>query len=108
SKSTPKNPRTSPVMVNGLEKFSFHLGLSRRINQIAVAAEMIVTIALEMYCSDQMIAAISTNSSKNPTIAASCTARFIKSRWPLIQQYNIKKEPAIIKRIEPSTKGGKA
>src|SRR5690606_6578348 len=66
NKMTPENPKINPVRVGILEKFSFHLRLSKMINQIAVAAESIDTIPLEIYCSDQMIAAISTNSRRKP------------------------------------------
>src|SRR5690606_40551301 len=36
---TPAKPKSKPSMVGILEKFSFHLGLSNIINQIAVAAD---------------------------------------------------------------------
>src|SRR5690606_13423204 len=74
---TPINPKINPNSVGTLEKFSFHFGLSKIINQMAVAADKMETIPLEIYCSDQIIAAISTKSNKNPTSAASLTGFLI-------------------------------
>ncbi len=90
-----------------LEKFSFHFGLSSRTNQIAVAADKMETMPLEMYCSDHMIQAISTNSSKNPTKIACLTSSLLKSLYPFKAQYPINNGPAIRKRIEPKTNGEK-
>src|SRR5690606_4831860 len=75
--TTPRKPRIRPNKVGMLEKFSFHFGLSRIMNQIAVAAERIDTMALEIYCSDQIMAAISIKSKRKPTNAASFTALLI-------------------------------
>jgi hypothetical protein len=63
---TPTKPKIKPIIMVALLKFDFHFGLSKIINQMAVAAEMMETIALEMYCSDQIIAAISTNNKIKP------------------------------------------
>src|SRR5690606_292047 len=68
---TPKKPKVNPNTVGKLEKFSFHFGLSRTTNHIAVAAAIMLTIPLDIYCSDQITAAISTKSNKKPTKSAS-------------------------------------
>src|SRR5690606_40389127 len=51
---TPKKPKINPNTVGKLEKFSFHFGLSSTTNHIAVAAAIMLTIPLDIYCSDQI------------------------------------------------------
>src|SRR5690606_3108393 len=104
---TPKKPKINPNTVGKLEKFSFHFGLSSTTNHIAVAAAIMLTIPLDIYCSDQITAAMSINSSKNPTKSASLTAVFAKSLYPLTYQYSIRIEPAKMTRIEPKANGPK-
>ncbi|MNY14912.1 hypothetical protein D3C86_1481010 [compost metagenome] len=77
--TTPMNPSTTPATVVTLLKFSFHLGLSSKINQIAAAAAIIAATPPETYCSAQMTPAISTNRSKKPTKAASNMERLLNS-----------------------------